>query len=84
VDRILYTEGISDESIRPGTPFVQVIQEQTVTCPYCGERIDILLDLSVPYQNYIEDCQVCCQPIVFDISVDEDGGVFVEAKSENE
>jgi len=63
---------------------VQVIQEQTVTCPYCGERIDILLDLSVPYQNYIEDCQVCCQPIVFDISVDEDGGVFVEAKSENE
>ena len=63
---------------------MQVIQEQTVTCPYCGERIDILLDLSVPYQNYIEDCQVCCQPIVFDISVDEDGGVFVEAKSENE
>ena len=63
---------------------MQVIQEQTVTCPYCGERIDILLDLSVPYQNYIEDCQVCCRPIVFDIGVDEDGGVFVEAKSENE
>jgi hypothetical protein len=80
----LYTEGIPVERIRPGTPFVQVIQEQTVTCPYCGERIDILLDLSVPYQNYIEDCQVCCQPIVFDISVDEDGGVFVEAKSEND
>ena len=63
---------------------MQVIQQQTVTCPYCGERIDILLDLSVPYQNYIEDCQVCCRPIVFDISVDEDGGVFVEAKSEND
>lgn len=32
-------------------------------CPYCGEYISALLDLSVREQNYIEDCEVCCNPI---------------------
>jgi hypothetical protein len=32
-------------------------------CPYCGEPITMLLDLSVPDQDYVEDCEVCCSPI---------------------
>ena len=32
-------------------------------CPYCGEEISMILDLSVPRQVYIEDCEVCCKPI---------------------
>lgn len=55
-----------------------------MTCPYCGESIDILLDLSVPDQEYIEDCQVCCQPIVFDVSLDGDDAVSVLVRSEND
>jgi hypothetical protein len=34
-----------------------------ITCPYCGEAITLLLDLSVESQSYIEDCSVCCQPM---------------------
>jgi hypothetical protein len=34
-----------------------------ITCPHCWESLTIMLDLSVPEQDYIEDCQVCCQPI---------------------
>jgi hypothetical protein len=34
-----------------------------VICPYCGEAITLLLDLSVESQSYIEDCSVCCQPM---------------------
>ena len=34
-----------------------------VSCPYCGEAITLLLDLSVESQTYIEDCSVCCQPM---------------------
>ena len=37
--------------------------EQFFNCPYCGQRISVLLDLSVPAQSYIEDCEVCCNPI---------------------
>ena len=32
-------------------------------CPYCGERISVLIDNSVETQQYIEDCEVCCRPI---------------------
>jgi len=52
-----------------------------VSCPYCGEAITLLLDLSVEEQSYIEDCSVCCQPMNVSYRV-EDGelaAVSVEA-----
>ncbi len=58
--------------------------ETTVDCPYCGEGIDVLLDPSEPDQNYIEDCQVCCRPIVFDVSTDVNGELKVRVRAENE
>jgi hypothetical protein len=60
------------------------ISETPISCPYCGESISVLVDDSLPEQNYIEDCQVCCRPIVLDVSVDLDGDVVVSARSENE
>lgn len=44
---------------------MQELAETKVNCPYCGELIHVLLDSSVDYQEYIEDCQVCCRPIEF-------------------
>jgi transcription elongation factor Elf1 len=46
------------------------LEERDVSCPYCGESFEVLLDLSAGNQNYIEDCVVCCQPIEFDVRVD--------------
>ena len=60
------------------------ISERSIGCPYCGETISVLIDGSYPEQNYIEDCQVCCRPIVIDISSGMDGDVCVTARSENE
>jgi transcription elongation factor Elf1 len=37
--------------------------EHYFTCPYCWETISMLLDNSVSKQVYIEDCEVCCNPI---------------------
>ncbi len=37
--------------------------EQFYTCPYCFENISALVDPSVSHQEYIEDCEVCCNPI---------------------
>ena len=37
--------------------------EHFFSCPYCGEQISMVLDLSVKRQTYIEDCEVCCKPI---------------------
>jgi hypothetical protein len=38
--------------------------EKFFRCPYCRQKISMLLDLSTEgVQSYIEDCEVCCQPI---------------------
>ena len=37
--------------------------EKHFICPYCGEEISMLLDLTAKRQTYIEDCEVCCRPI---------------------
>jgi transcription elongation factor Elf1 len=37
--------------------------EHFFTCPYCWEEISFILDASLEGQTYIEDCEVCCQPI---------------------
>ena len=60
------------------------VTEQSISCPYCGEAISVLVDGSLPSQNYVEDCQVCCRPIVLDVSVEPDGEVAVTATGENE
>jgi hypothetical protein len=55
-----------------------------ISCPYCGESLDILLDASAGEQQYIEDCQVCCRPITLNVHLDDDGDPQVRAASENE
>ena len=57
--------------------------EETASCPYCGEVIDVLIDGSVERQEYIEDCQVCCRPIVFQVQVSDDA-VYLQVFSEND
>lgn len=47
-----------------------MLEEQPYQCPYCGEEVEALLDLSGGDQQYIEDCPVCCRPIVFDLRTD--------------
>lgn len=37
--------------------------EHFFQCPYCWEEISMLLDTSVSNQIYVEDCEVCCNPI---------------------
>lgn len=41
-------------------------------CPHCGEPIQLLVDLSGGSQSYVEDCTVCCQPILINLWVDAD------------
>ncbi|CAA6806226.1 MAG: Unknown protein [uncultured Thiotrichaceae bacterium] len=56
----------------------------TINCPYCAEAIEIVVDCSVDYQDYIEDCFVCCRPIQLKISVDAQGYPSVIAQDENQ
>lgn len=55
-----------------------------IDCPYCGESIEIVVDASIPSQQYIEDCQVCCRPITLSVDVDQDGEASVRVRREND
>ncbi|MGQ0543469.1 MAG: CPXCG motif-containing cysteine-rich protein [Blastocatellia bacterium] len=46
--------------------------EHFFTCPYCWQEISFVIDLSINEQSYVEDCEVCCRPIIASYNV-EDG-----------
>jgi len=52
---------------------------RTITCPHCWERIEVAVDLSICEQEYVEDCFVCCRPIL--IYCRTDAGEFVELRA---
>lgn len=60
--------------------------EYRIHCPYCDEPIDVLIETLDEAQEYIEDCQVCCQPIVFriDTGTPGDGEPEVFARREDD
>jgi len=40
----------------------------------------MVLDMSVRRQTYVEDCEVCCNPIEVCYSVDDEGGIDFNAR----
>jgi hypothetical protein len=61
-----------------------LIQRETVTCPCCWQAIEITLDLSAGDQTYIEDCSVCCRPLVISFQTDGDALAAIEVTAESE
>ena len=60
-----------------------MLETEHYSCPYCGEEAEAVLDLSGGDQTYIEDCPVCCRPIVFTLQTDGQEWML-EVHSENE
>ena len=59
--------------------------ESVVSCPYCGESVEITLDPgSGSHQSYVEDCSVCCRPWNVSVTYHNDGSadVFVDASDD--
>ncbi|MGH7663095.1 MAG: CPXCG motif-containing cysteine-rich protein [Gemmatimonadaceae bacterium] len=52
--------------------------DATVGCPYCGEVVEIALDPGGgARQDYVEDCEVCCQPWRVSVHYTRDGRAHV-------
>ena len=50
----------------------------TVSCPYCGESSELFVDPGGGgTQEYIEDCEICCQPWLVHLTIDGDGQASV-------
>ncbi|HET8753923.1 MAG TPA: CPXCG motif-containing cysteine-rich protein [Salinimicrobium sp.] len=55
--------------------------EHFFQCPYCWEEISMILDPSVSGQTYIEDCEVCCNPIEIHTKFEE--GELIDFSAQN-
>ena len=52
-----------------------------VYCPYCNESVEITLDPGGgSTQEYVEDCEVCCQPWTVAVQYREDGTAEVRVE----
>lgn len=60
------------------------LEEVNVFCPYCGETFSSLVEVLDEDQQYIEDCYVCCRPIVFKVLVAINGEWDLMTFRENE
>ena len=56
-----------------------------VSCPYCGEVIQLSVDPGGgAFQEYIEDCEVCCRPMMVTVSWDERGAASADTRTDDE
>jgi hypothetical protein len=56
-----------------------------VTCPYCGEETELLVDPGgEAVQQYVEDCEICCRPWHLTVSWDETGTAHADVRTEEE
>ena len=58
----------------------------TIECPWCGSPTEVTLDCSAGSQTFVEDCMVCCAPIVVRLDCDLVTGALtgLSAVRENE
>ncbi|TFG73003.1 MAG: CPXCG motif-containing cysteine-rich protein [Flavobacteriales bacterium] len=55
--------------------------EHFFQCPYCWAEISMLLDPSVAQQTYVEDCEVCCNPIELAPEFEDNELLYFEARA---
>ncbi len=63
---------------------MQSLKTAFIQCPYCWEQIEVVVDCSVRQQEYVEDCSVCCRPIIISVVSSHGEVINIEARSEDE
>ncbi len=61
-----------------------MLESHRISCPYCGEIFDTSIDASVEEQCYIEDCEVCCHPILFRIIIRSEASIRIDTLREDD
>ena len=59
-----------------------MLETTDISCPHCGATFSALLEPEDAGSHYIQDCEICCQPIRFWIHADADGSVSAETEPE--
>jgi hypothetical protein len=60
------------------------LTSRRVACPYCGELLELLIDGSAGSEEYVEDCEVCCNPMTVRARCDIEGSLTVEVQRQDD
>ena len=58
------------------------LESVTVSCPYCGESVEVDVEPLEEVQSFIEDCSVCCRPMQLEATPGEDGVEVIATRSD--
>ncbi len=54
-----------------------LLHDYVLSCPWCGSLTELTVDCSAGSQDQVEDCQVCCCPILVSAECDPLTGELV-------
>lgn len=57
--------------------------EAKIQCPYCWEMLTVFVEPMEGEHSYVEDCQVCCAPMLINAYVVDDEVSSITAEQEN-
>ena len=66
---------VGDMAVLGGSPLAHHIPVESVfvvTCPYCGEEVEIYLEPEIR-GSLVQDCEVCCNPWLLTVRRDGEG-----------
>jgi len=55
------------------------LETHSAQCPYCGETIEVDVEIMDESQSLIEDCSVCCRPIQYEITSNSENEIEIAA-----
>ncbi len=66
-------------------PTMNMLRNLQASCPYCGERQRMEIDLTegLP-QEFVSDCTVCCRPIEVTVTSGAHGEPAMKLRSEDD
>jgi transcription elongation factor Elf1 len=53
--------------------------EHFFQCPHCFQEISMLIDMSISKQSFVEDCEVCCNPLQINLEIEDGEIIYFEA-----
>lgn len=78
-------DDLDEPDLAGDDPDLELTETAWVHCPYCGEGVELLLDVGGgPVQEYVEDCEVCCQPWDVRVILDGEGNADVTVTRQDE
>jgi len=62
---------------------MELLETMAESCPCCGAAIELTIERSPVSQSYIEDCPVCCQPMLVNVAANDGGEIDLSLQPEN-